>query len=535
MSDPVSLSRRRILQVGVGSVGLAAFGPLLAACSAGGTTGSAGSPASSGSAAGTAKKGGTLRFARTTGPTSLDPHNTILAGDVYTLNQIFEPLYITAVDGSLQPHLATGHTVSADGKTYTFAIRPGVTFSDGSPLTSADVVYSLKRAQSSNGPLSFLDSSIASVAAAGKLSVVVKLKQPWSPLVSDISAFSNSIVPNNLQGKSAAVFFNSPVGTGPFTLKSWVKGGTVTLARNARYWNSPLPYLDEVVFSVVEDQNQLVQQLQAGQVDVIDEVPPANYSSLSSTSGVSVLKSPQWSVDLLLLNSQFKPFKDRHVRRAVAHAVNRAQIVKATTFGTAEVATSFFPTSLQYFDASTKALDYDLAAAKAELAQSAYPTGFSAQILVDSANQGWNEAAQIIQASLSQIGIKVTLRSIEEAAFKAAFEAFDFDLFIDNAINDISDPDDLASFELDEANGGSNSYWTHYNDPATTALVRQAETVQDSGKRQALYAQIQQNVADNVPFVPLTYPTSLKGTRSTVGGFKVNPAGAVRLENAWLS
>ena len=94
--------------------------------------------------------------------------------------------------------------------------------------------------------------------------------------------------------------------------------------RRLRDPGKALPYLDEVVFTVVEDQNQLVQQLQASQVDVIDEVPAANYSSLSATSGVSVLKSPQWSVDLLLLNSQFKPFKDRHVRRAVAHAVNRA-------------------------------------------------------------------------------------------------------------------------------------------------------------------------------------------------------------------
>jgi peptide/nickel transport system substrate-binding protein len=485
MSSHVVISRRRILQLSAGGAGLAAIGPLLAACSASG-----GSPAASGSSTGAPKKGGTLRYARTTGPTSLDPHDTILAGDVYTLNQIFEPLYITAVDGSLQPHLATGHTLSADGKTYTFTIRPNVTFSDGSPLTSADVVYSLKRAQSSNGPLAFLDAVISSITASGSSKIVVQLKQPWSPFVSDISAFSNSIVPNNLQGKPAAEFFTKPVGTGPFTLQTWVKGGTVTLAANPKYWNTSGPYLNKVTFTVVEDENQLVQQLQAGQVDVIDEVPAANVTSLSAASGVSVLKSPQWSVDLLLLNAQFKPFKDLHVRRAVAHAVNRAQIVKATTFGTAEVGGSFFPSSLQYYDAKTSVLSYNLTAAKTELAQSAYPHGFSAQLLVPSADQAWNQAAQIIQASLKQIDVTITIRSIEEAAFKAAFQKFDFDLFIDNAINDISDPDEMASFELDETEGGSNSYWTHYNDPATTALVRQAETESDSAKRQALYSQI---------------------------------------------
>ena len=529
MPEPFLVSRRRILQLGVGGVGLATFGPLLAACSA-----SDGSPPGS-SSTGTPKKGGTLQYARTTGPTSLDPHGTILAGDVYTLNQIFEPLYVTAVDGSLRPHLATGHTVSADGRTYTFTIRPNVTFSDGSPLTAADVVYSLKRAQSGKGPLSFLDGVISSVTAAGDSSVVVELTQAWSPFLSDVSAFSNSIVPNNLRGKPADEFFAKPVGTGPFTLESWVKGGTVTLAANPRYWNTARPYLDKVVFTVVEDENQLIQQLQAGQVDVIDNVPPANVSSLSSAAGVSVVKSSQWSVDLLLLNAQSKPFADLHVRRAVARAVDRAQIVKATTFGTAEVARSFFPSSLQYYDAATKVLDYDLSAARSELAQSAYPNGFSAQLLVPSSNQAWNQAAQIIQASLKQVGVTVSINSIEEAAYKAAFQKFDFDMFIDIAINDISDPDEMASFELDETNGGSNSYWTHYSDPATTALVRQAETEQDSAKRQGLYSQIQQKVADNVPFVPLSYPASLKGLRSGVQGFKVNPAGAVRLEEVWLA
>ncbi|HEX4223993.1 MAG TPA: ABC transporter substrate-binding protein [Pseudonocardiaceae bacterium] len=523
MPEPVMVSRRRILQLGVG---LAALGSLAAACSAPG----AGSPGSPGSP----KKGGSLRYARATGPTSLDPHATILAGDVYTLNQIFEPLYITAVDGSLQPHLATGHTVSADGKTYTFALRPNVTFSDGSPLTSADVVYSLNRAKTNKGPLGFLDGVISSVTASGASSVVVELTQAWSPFVSDISAFSNSIVPNNLQGKPAADFFAKPVGTGPFTLESWVKGGTVTLAANPKYWQRPGPYLDKVVFSVVEDANQLVQQLRAGQVDVIDDVPAANVSSLSG-GGVSVLKSPQWSVDLLLLNAQSKPFTDPHVRRALAHAVNRAQIVKATTFGTAEVAGSFFPSSLQYYDGKTKVLDYDLAAARSELAQSGYPSGFSAQLLVPSSNQAWNQAAQIIQDSLKQIGIVVSINSIEDAAYKSAFEKFDFDMFIDVAINDISDPDEMASFELDEAGGGSNSFWTHYSDQATTDLVHQAQTAQDPTKRQALYSQIQQKVADNVPFVPLSYPTVLTGLGSGVQGFKVNPAGAVRLEEVWLA
>ena len=232
-----NISRRQLLRFGVGSAGLLIITPLVAACStpstpigtsptsaapAAATTGSnpstataASSPAGAastpaGPAPAAAGGGGTLKYARTTGPTSLDPQAVIVSGDVYTLNQIFEPLYITDVKGGLQPHLATGHTVSADGKTYTFAIRSGVKFSDGTALTAADVAFSILRNRDNNGPLSFLNAVITDAKASGPSDVVVTLKQPWAPLISDISAFANSIVPDKLQGKTPAAFFAAP-------------------------------------------------------------------------------------------------------------------------------------------------------------------------------------------------------------------------------------------------------------------------------------------------------------------------------------
>lgn len=552
------ISRRQLLRFGVGSAGLLIITPLVAACSTpstpigqsattsstpGSTVGSTStggsSTASSAIASPTAATGGgggTLKYARTTGPTSLDPHNTIVSGDVYTLNQIFEPLYITDVKGALQPHLATGHTVSADGKTYTFDIRKGVSFSDGSALTSRDVVFSILRARDNkDGPLSFLDSAIKTVAATDAQTVVITLKQPWAPLISDISAFSNSIVPDKLQGKSAAVFFQSPIGTGPFTLKSWTKGGTVVLARNQKYWQAGLPHLDGVEFSIVSDDNQLVQQLQGGQVQAIDSVPPANVADVKANPQLTLINAPQWSVDLLLFNEKVGRFADRHVRRAISHLVNRAQISQAATFGTAQPADSFFPPTLQYYDNTITMLGYDLAAAKSEMAQSKFAGGFSTEILVPASTQSWNQTAQILQEALKAINITVKIRSIETAAYKKAFFGFDYEIAINNAVNDISDPDEMASFQIDDVNGGSTSFWTGYHNPAAIKLVGQAEAELDDTKRKALYKQIQQIVADDAPYVPLTYPPALKAVSAKVTGFEVNPAGAVRLENVKVS
>jgi peptide/nickel transport system substrate-binding protein len=539
-----NISRRQLLRFGVGSAGLMIFTPIAAACSTPSSPISSSSSAATKAAAGAATApagaggggGGTLKYARTTGPTSLDPHNTIVSGDVYTLDQIFEPLYITDVKGALQPHLATGHTVSADALTYTFALRQGVTFSDGSPLTAKDVVFSLLRSRdNADGPLSFLDSAIKTVTAKDELTVVVGLKQPWAPLISDISAFSNSIVPDKLQGKAPAEFFQAPIGSGPFVLKTWNKGGTVVLARNTKYWQSGLPYLDSVEFSIVSDDNQLVQQLQGSQVDVIDSVPPANVADIKSNTALTLINATQWSVDLLLFNEKVDKFADRHVRRAISHLVNRKQIAQAATFGTAAPADSFFPPSLQYYDGTITVLGYDVAAARAEMAQSKFPAGFTTEILVPASNQSWNQTAQILQEALKAVDITVKIRSIETAAYKEAFKKFDYEIFINNAINDISDPDEMASFEIDNVNGGSTSFWTSYHNPAAIKLVVEAEAELDDTKRKALYRQIQQTVADDVPYVPLTYPPVLKALRNTVTGFEVNPAGAVRLEKVKVS
>ncbi len=147
------------------------------------------------------KKGGTLTFARSVAPTQLDPANSIIAGDVYTLDKIMEPLYLTSPAGDLIPWLAESHTTSADGLTWTFNLRPGVKFSDGTPLTPADVVFSIKReAGNKNGPLSFLDFAIKTIKAKGPNKVVFTLSAPWAPFLPDISVLANvAIIPAKLR------------------------------------------------------------------------------------------------------------------------------------------------------------------------------------------------------------------------------------------------------------------------------------------------------------------------------------------------
>lgn len=530
------ISRRDVFRYGLGASALAALSPLVQSPSGAATT-QQDKLAVARIAHATPKRGGTLKFARSVAPTTLDPANTIIAGDIYTLDKIFEPLYITNASGVLTPWLATGYTTSADNKTLTFSLRPGVKFSDGSPLTPADVVFSINRSRkNAAGPLSFLDGAISSIEASGSSKVVVKLSEPWAPIISDLSVFANAIVPANFGGKSEKEFFAAPIGTGPFLLSSFTPDATsLTLKANPHYWQPGKPYLDSVEFLYVDNDSQRVLQIEGGQVNIVDTVPPAEVASLKSNASVVLEQFPAWEVDLLVFNEKLPQFADRNVRRAITYAINRPALVHAANFGTGEPGGSFFPPSLQYYSASTPVLEYSLSKAKATLAQSKYPKGFATKLLVDSGNQKFVTFAQIIKSQLQPLGIDVTITGLDHSAFESTFQKFDYEMFIDYAINDISDPDEMASFEIDVKDGGSSSYWSNYDNPKAIALVHEAEAEFDTNKRAALYAEIQSIVAEDAPFVALDYPPYIYATSKSVQGFSVNPGGAYRLEDVWLT
>src|SRR5205085_10406483 len=177
-----------------------------------------------------------------------------------------------------------------------------------------------------------------------------------------------------LGGKSDAEFFKNPVGTGPFMLNGAFTAGasTMTLKPNPNYWQKGKPYLDQVDFVSVDNDNQRVLQLRGGQVQVIDSVPPAQVAALKASSDLTVGLYPAWEVDLLVFNEKLDKFADRNVRRAISYAIDRPALVHAATFGTAKAGGSFFPPSLQYYAKSTPLLNGNVKAAKAELAKSKF-------------------------------------------------------------------------------------------------------------------------------------------------------------------
>jgi peptide/nickel transport system substrate-binding protein len=224
----------------------------------------------------TPKHGGSITIARIEDSQSFDKTNVFQNESIWLCEQINESLYTVKPDGkTLEPWLATSYTASKDGKTYTFKLRKGVKFSNGQPMTSADVKFSIDDARAQKKGWGYLDAAIKSITAPDPDTVVFHLKYRWAPFVADIALFANGIIPKNFAGQSRTDFYKHPIGTGPFMWDSRVVGRSVTFKRNPDYWQTGKPYLDKVTWTYETDENTRELQLRGNQIQ-IDEFPPFN-------------------------------------------------------------------------------------------------------------------------------------------------------------------------------------------------------------------------------------------------------------------
>ncbi len=477
--------------------------------------------------------GGTLTFGRVASTTSLDLHTQITANNAFVIDKLFEPLVSFNAEGEIVPWLAESYTASDDGLVYTFKLRDGVKFSDGTDLTANDVVFSLNRHLSADSPLP-LTAPIATIVATDDSTVTITLKSPYTPFIAQMSQFSNGIIPADFGGRTEEQFFLDPVGTGPFSIGDWDPAGDLTLVKNEHYWQEGKPYLDKVVLKLIPDDTQLLQQLQSGQVDAIDDLNPANVADAQADPNLTVMSGPGWEIEQLFMNTLNEHFSDVHVRRAVAMALDRVGMTAATTFGTAEVANALIPPTIEYSaNDDGIALPYDVEAAKQELAKSAYPDGFNVTLLIASGNAQRAQEAQIVQAALAEIGITVEIESIDIAAFRSRFFALDYDFMINSGLSDAPDPDGLITFQADPT-GFSKSYWTSYTNPQVTKLMEEGRVTPDGDAREQIYVDIQKTLANDVPYIPLFYPSNIKASTATTHGLVVLPNGSVRFEDAWV-
>jgi peptide/nickel transport system substrate-binding protein len=494
-----------------------------------------------------AQPAGTLVVALVAEPVNLDPPQVTDLNSLRVSRRIVETL-VTFAEESTQivPGLAESWTISKDGLTYTFKLRKGIKFHDGTPLDAKAVAFSIERQFNPEHPANKLGKypfagyffgNVKAVEPMDDLTVRFVLKEPRASFLAVLTAGAASIVSPTAVMKWGADYALNPIGTGPFRYVSWQRGQQVVLEKNPGYWRGPVK-IDRVIFRpIVEDQARLTELL-TGAVDMIVGVPPDFVDQLEGSGKATLLKQVGAHVWYLGINNQKKPFDDKRVRQALNYAVNKDAIVKDVLKGTGSPSSGPVLPGTWGADTALKAYPYDPARAKKLLAEAGYPNGFSTTMWVPESGSGMQSPvamATVMQSNLKAVGVTVTLQTMEWGAYLAKLRSKEQDLFALSWMAGSEDPD-MVMYPLLHS-----SQWTPngpnralYKNDKFDELLAQARQTTDQPKRAALYREAQKILVEDAPWVFVDHEVQIAAMSKRVQGFKLHPSFDLRVETISL-
>lgn len=481
-------------------------------------------------------------------PTSLDAHQISDYNSSRAAMEIYDQLVQFKDESTeLEPDLAEKWDVSSDGKEYTFYLRKDVKFHDGTPFNAEAVKISIDRQIDKKSPYystgqypyaDFTFGSIDQVKVVDESTVKIMLKEPFAPFLSNMAMHAASIVSPTALKKYGKDFTKHPVGTGPFKLASWTPGVEVVLEKNPDYFKGA-PKLDKVIFKpITEDQTRL-SNLEAGELDLIVNIPPDDLERLKADENLQIIEQPGMHVWWTAFNTQKKPFDDVRVRQAINLAINKDVIVNQLLKGTGEIANTPIPPMVWGHDPEVKNYEYDPEKAKKLLAEAGYPNGFEATYGVPESGSGMQQPATMaaaIQADLAKVGIKLKIQTFEWGTYLDKVFAppakNDLDMHQMSWVGDNGDPDNflyiLFSSEQWPTAGFNDAY---YKNPKVDQLLKQARIIEDKQKRTEMYSEAQKLIMADAPWVVLDHEKQIVVAKKNLKNFKLHPTGVFRFSN----
>ncbi len=445
---------------------------------------------------------------------------------LFTLANVYDGLLRVTKDGaSVEPALAASWDTSADGLTWTFHLRPDARFSDGTALTSNDVKVSLDLARGGKRTV-WKDNykAITDIQTPDPMTVNIILTEPHAPLLSELAMFPAWIMQADMATATDAQGYDDSLawaskGTGAYYTESWKKGDVVVLKRNPYYWKNT-PTVDEVDIEFVPDDNTRVLKLQGGEDDIIDFVPFSQIDALNVQPGIKAQVFPIQQTTMIILNVTKPPLNDVNVRQALNYATDKDAIIKSVFFGQAQPMNAPIPMGT-YVDTESPGYPYNLDKAKALMAASSVPNGFTLPIIVPNNNQDRINTTIILKDEWAKIGVSVDIQQVDPATWRASYHGEGNFMATPSAwTNDMNDPTEIVNYEMRGGEGsGSFAYWTRYNNPELSGRITAADLEQDPVKRQADYVAIQRTYLNDAPLVFIANLGATAAWRSNVSGF----------------
>ena len=505
--------------------------------------------------------GGTLIFGRGGDSLTLDPAEAIDGES----GKVCDVLYDTLVQyreatTDLEPGLAETWQRSADGLIWTFQLRQGVQFHDGTPFDADAVVFSLTR------PLAlfpnFHEQFIDQIIALDPFTVQIQLKAPYAPFISTLAGTTFSIVSPVAVQSFGADFGNNPVGTGPFKFVTWDRDDKITLAANNQHWTGR-PALDRLIFRSIPNNTDRLGELQQGSIHVMDLPSPDAISLIQGDPGFEIFIQPSLNIGYLALNMEKPPFDNLKVRLAINHAINKTEIVERLYQGLGIPAKNPIPPTLWSYDDSIEDYAYDPELAKQLLAEAGYPDGFETTLWALPVPRPYipdgMALAEAIRSDLQIIGVAAEIVTFDWGTYLDKTANGEHDMAMLGWIADVADPDNFLYTLLSIPSAEKPAYnISFYRNDALQGILERARTSTDQDiqeftsnselrgvdkvgagftdrdLRTALYRQAQAIVHRDAPWVPLAHAQRILVINRRVKNLKLSPLGWKYLRSASL-
>jgi peptide/nickel transport system substrate-binding protein len=464
----------------------------------------------------------TLRMAQDA--TGLDPHKQTAFSSLRLLELIYEPLVRTDAKLELVPAIADSWEFSADGLTLTFKLNPNAKFSTGAQVTSEDVKASFTRlldeATAAAARSNFL--SIASMDTPDPTTIVFHLSQPDAPLLVAMTSINAAIVPASAIADGSIE--TTAVGSGPFKLDSWDPNSKETLSANAN-WAGGKPGVDGITISVLPDETAILASLRAGQTDFALLNDPLVATLVPNEPNLQLNRVPGLAYNVLQLNPSRKPMDNLQVRQAISCAVNREEVLDTALIGEGKITG---PLTMPVYASDPSTLfcyKQDLEKAKALMAEAGMADGFSATVIAANGEPPVaSSEAQVLQAQLAAINIKLDIKMMELNVYVDTWLAGDFDMAVAQN-GGRTDPYPMYSryFTKD----GNLQKVSNFVNDELDSLLQQGRVETDVAKRKVIFQKFEAKLAELSPWIWLSTSNTYTAQLKTVSGFEPSPTGTL--------
>ena len=481
-------------------------------------------------------------------PRSLDPQATSALNDFRILVNLYEGL-VAYRPGTLEPAPALAHSwkVSNGGRDYTFRLKSGVRFHDGTPLNAEAVVFNFRRMLNPSHPyhepgpfpLKSMYDRVETVEAAGVLAVRVRLKEPFAPFLSNLAYPSALLVSPTAVERWGKDYGQHPVGTGPYRFVDWEPARRVLLERNDRYHGTP-PRLMRLVFRPLADPMARVAELIAGGVDVALEVTPDALAAFRGRPGFQVLERTGPHLWYLMLNTGEPPFDDRRMRLAANLAVYKDALVRDVLQGTASVAAGPVPNAIGWaYNRRLQPFAYDPHQARTLIEEAGYDGGRPLRLLVPASGPGMLAPVAMvtaIQRDLAVVGIEVEIETLEWNAYLASINKGLAGRGHLAAMAWMANDPDTPLYQslrcgMVAEQGGLNA--GYYCNAEVDDLIEQARFTNNKLRRAALYRELARKVHSDAPWLEVASWRGNLVARNRVQGLTLEPSFLLDLSEVW--